>query len=238
MSCLTLRSRSGVPICPRKYFETTMLVACCDQKRGISTSRCSKTTCPFSLPMTADLTSHSTSSNGSIPSWLKNLTKSRPAAGADVAGRVVVSPLVVSTCGAAPLCILPLRKRRARRPAPWSIDSEDLQIVAGSAHATRRSNSSSPEDTVRQASPRPVFRSKSHACQLRCPGCARAGKPRGSRGLADARGLIRAKAGTIMAPVYVVVKSRSTTYCVLFCSVAQDMDNWAERRGLLLNDLF
>ena len=31
MSCLTERSRSGVPICPRKYFETTMLVACCDQ---------------------------------------------------------------------------------------------------------------------------------------------------------------------------------------------------------------
>src|SRR6202045_1388071 len=26
MSCLTLCSRSGVPICPRKYFETTMLV--------------------------------------------------------------------------------------------------------------------------------------------------------------------------------------------------------------------
>src|SRR5471030_1679928 len=30
MSCLTLRSRSGVPIWPRKYLETTMLVACCD----------------------------------------------------------------------------------------------------------------------------------------------------------------------------------------------------------------
>src|SRR6202140_5493921 len=27
ISCLTLRSRSGEPICPRKYFETTMLVA-------------------------------------------------------------------------------------------------------------------------------------------------------------------------------------------------------------------
>ena len=54
ISCLTLRSRSGVPICPRKYFETTMLVACCDQNLGISTSRCSKTTSPFSLPMTAD----------------------------------------------------------------------------------------------------------------------------------------------------------------------------------------
>src|SRR6266508_4671042 len=30
MSCLTLRSRPGVPSCPRKYFDTTMLVACCD----------------------------------------------------------------------------------------------------------------------------------------------------------------------------------------------------------------
>ena len=52
ISCLTLRSRSGVPIWPRKYFETTMLVACCDQDFGISTSRCSKTTSPRSLPMT------------------------------------------------------------------------------------------------------------------------------------------------------------------------------------------
>ena len=67
MSCLTLRSRSGVPIWPRKYFETTMLVACCDQKLGISTSRCSKTTSPRSLPMTAARSSHSTSSNGSTP---------------------------------------------------------------------------------------------------------------------------------------------------------------------------
>src|ERR1043165_5174881 len=64
MSCLTLRSRSGVPIWPRKYLETTMLVACCDQDRGISTSRCSKTTLPFSLPITAERVSHSTSSNG------------------------------------------------------------------------------------------------------------------------------------------------------------------------------
>src|SRR6516164_3373334 len=50
ISCRTLYSRSGVPICPRKYFETTMLVACCDHDAGISTSRCSKTTSPFSLP--------------------------------------------------------------------------------------------------------------------------------------------------------------------------------------------
>src|SRR3979490_2666221 len=35
MSCLTLCSRSGVPIWPRKYFDTTMFVACCDQDLGI-----------------------------------------------------------------------------------------------------------------------------------------------------------------------------------------------------------
>src|SRR6476619_2772723 len=71
MSCLTERSRSVEFICPRKYFETTMLVACCDQNLGISTSRCSKTTSPFSLPMTAERRSHSTSSNGSTPSLVK-----------------------------------------------------------------------------------------------------------------------------------------------------------------------
>ena len=55
-----------------------MLVACCDQNRGISTSRCSKTTSPFSLPMTAERVSHSISSNGSTPSRLKNRAYSRP----------------------------------------------------------------------------------------------------------------------------------------------------------------
>src|SRR4026208_303694 len=60
MSCLTLRARSGVPIWPRKYLETTILVACCDQKLGISTSRCSNTTVPRSLPITAERISHST----------------------------------------------------------------------------------------------------------------------------------------------------------------------------------
>ena len=60
ISCLTERSRSGDPTWPRKYLETTMLVACCDQVFGISTPRCSKTTAPFSLPMTASRSSHST----------------------------------------------------------------------------------------------------------------------------------------------------------------------------------
>src|SRR6187401_2159071 len=35
ISCLTDRSRSGDPTWPRKYFETTILVACCDQDFGI-----------------------------------------------------------------------------------------------------------------------------------------------------------------------------------------------------------
>src|SRR5256885_14974557 len=35
ISCFTLRSRSGVPMTPRKYLETTTLVATCDQVVGI-----------------------------------------------------------------------------------------------------------------------------------------------------------------------------------------------------------
>src|ERR671912_1356139 len=78
ISCLTERSRSGDPTCPRKYFETTMLVACCDQDFGISTPRCSNTTVPFSLPIMASRNSHSTSSKGSAPAVEKNRGNSRP----------------------------------------------------------------------------------------------------------------------------------------------------------------
>src|SRR5207247_2176454 len=42
-----------------------------DQHCGTSTSFCSKTFSPFSLPMTAGRMSHSTSSNGSIPGRVK-----------------------------------------------------------------------------------------------------------------------------------------------------------------------
>src|SRR5688572_503993 len=127
MSCLTLRSRSGVPIVPRKYLETTMLVACWDHDFGISTSRCSNTMFPFSLPMTAERTSHSTSSNGSSPSRVKNRGYSIPESppgsipgtvvdtGAD--GRAVDCVLVDSTCGAAPLCIIP--SEREPLTSPW-----------------------------------------------------------------------------------------------------------------------
>src|SRR5205814_2304826 len=82
ISCLTLCSRSGDPICPRKYFDTTMLVACCDQDLGISTSRCSNTSSPFSLPMSAARSSHSTSSNGSTPASVKNRGNVNPGAAA------------------------------------------------------------------------------------------------------------------------------------------------------------
>src|SRR4051812_29745568 len=80
ISCLTLRSRSGVPIWPRKYFETTMLVACCDHDFGISTSRCSNTISPRSLPMSAERISHSVSSNGSTPASVKKRGNVRPGA--------------------------------------------------------------------------------------------------------------------------------------------------------------
>src|SRR5262245_33365037 len=98
ISCLTLRSRSGMPICPRKYFETTMLVACCDQSFGISTSRCSNTISPRSLPIAAARISHSTSSNGSTPASVKNLVNERPG---DADARAFARGLSASTNGGA-----------------------------------------------------------------------------------------------------------------------------------------
>ena len=71
MSWRTLRSRSGVPSWPRKYLETTTLVAVCDQNLGISTSFCSKTFSPFSFEITALRSSHSTVSKGSTPGVVK-----------------------------------------------------------------------------------------------------------------------------------------------------------------------
>ena len=108
ISCLTLFSRSGVPICPRKYFETTMLVACCDQNRGISTSRCSKTTSPFSLPMIAARRSHSTSSKGSTPSLVKKRSYSSPGMPAGPDGRVASdAPDLTAGLTGVPLSMLP-----------------------------------------------------------------------------------------------------------------------------------
>ena len=71
--------------------------------------------------MTAERMSHSTSSNGSIPSRVKNRAYSipesppgsMPGAFADTGAgvRVVVCVLVDSTCGAAALCIFPSETR-------------------------------------------------------------------------------------------------------------------------------
>src|ERR1700691_499233 len=79
MSCRTLDSRRGPPSGPRKYLDTTTLVAVCDQARGTSTSRCSNTTRPSSPAITAERNSHSTSPNGSTPGWLKKRSSVSPA---------------------------------------------------------------------------------------------------------------------------------------------------------------
>jgi hypothetical protein len=60
ISWRTLRSRAGVPMAPRKYFDATTFVASCDQLFGTSMSRCSKTVSPPSPEMTAERISHST----------------------------------------------------------------------------------------------------------------------------------------------------------------------------------
>ncbi len=68
--CLTLFSRSGEDMRPRKYFCATMFVAVWDQNLGNSTSFCSKA--GLSLPgMKASRVSHSISSNGSRPGIVK-----------------------------------------------------------------------------------------------------------------------------------------------------------------------
>ena len=85
------------------------------------------------------------------------------------------------------------------------------------ARTRRVGSQQSAQDKVRQACSRPSPRSKSHVYYPVLPTL------RGLGCLADlvaspsARWMsVGAKAGTIMAPVYVVVKARSTTYCALF----------------------
>jgi hypothetical protein len=82
MSWRTLVSRRGVPSGPRKYFETTTLVAVCVHVRGTSTSFCSKTTRPSSPEITALRRSHSTCEYGSTPAVVKNRSSTIPRPGA------------------------------------------------------------------------------------------------------------------------------------------------------------
>src|SRR5271167_5025894 len=114
--CLTERSRAGWPICPRKYFWATMLVAFCDQLVGNSTSFCSNATrSPW--PIRASRSSQSTVSNGCTPGEVKKRATSSAPGGA-------VS-LWVLVCGGG-FIGLPflLRRRRGRI----------LEAVVGAEH--------------------------------------------------------------------------------------------------------
>ena len=81
--CLTDRSRSSLPGCPRKYFWATMFVAFCDQAFGNSTPRCSKAGLS-GLPITASRISHSTSSKGCVPGVENRRSTTRPLRSADL----------------------------------------------------------------------------------------------------------------------------------------------------------
>src|SRR5882724_2473322 len=78
ISWRTLRSRCGVPSGPRKYLDTTTLVASWDHVFGISTSRCSKTVSPDSPEITAERISHSTVSYGFVPLGTNRRGTERP----------------------------------------------------------------------------------------------------------------------------------------------------------------
>src|SRR5262245_28355168 len=124
ISCLTLRSRSGLPIWPRKYLETTMFVACWDHDFGISTSRCSKTTLPFSLPITAERVSHSTSSKGSTPGRVKYRGNSSPGATSALDSAVLrarADPSGVADAGVAPADCACCADAAASRAGPLSM---------------------------------------------------------------------------------------------------------------------
>ena len=158
MSCFTERSRSGVPICPRKYLETTMLVACCDQNFGNSTSRCSKTSSPRSLAMTAERSSQSISSNGSTPSFVKYRSNSRPATsrpGPKV--RPIVSVEVVSLCCACCMSFAHLSYTPTRPPLDGQRRDRMINL--------RRRPGSAPERRRLLAKCREGFRSRLFVCR-------------------------------------------------------------------------
>ena len=85
MSCLTERSRSGVPALPLKYFCVTMFVAVIDQNFGTSTSFCSKKTSPLSFVIAAVRSSQSMASKGCVTPSVKRRRKVRPRSPARVA---------------------------------------------------------------------------------------------------------------------------------------------------------
>src|SRR3954453_9710868 len=62
----------------RKYLETTMSVASCDQPEGISAPSILKTTDPSGLVMMLERRSQVTCSSGSLPRWVNRRSNERP----------------------------------------------------------------------------------------------------------------------------------------------------------------
>ena len=105
---------------PRKYLLTTTLVASWLQNAGTSTSFCSKTVLPDSLPMLAVRISQVISSYGCTPGVVQRRGKVRPAGGAAVLGQAVEAHAVGTA--------LALRRRRAEATdrADRDVEADDL----------------------------------------------------------------------------------------------------------------
>jgi len=170
-SCLTERSRSGVPTGPLKYFEATTLVAICDQKAGTSTPCCSKITSPFSLASAAVRSSQATASNGWTWGWVNRRAivtprpSVRPGRGMEVAAEVppaaVAPPAAVEAALSAPPGVEPVRLDSPSGP-PGDPAARAAAVSTGSPPASSppapRSGRESPEafSPASSASPRPV----------------------------------------------------------------------------------
>jgi len=146
-----------------------------------------------------------------------------PGAGWDVVGRVVISPRVVSTCGAAPLCMSPLRKRRAA-DLPRGRTTPKLTIVVEARtrlNRTARGIQSCPSPS----DPREGWDAPQISWRWRSPPLVAVSRHASAELPPPMRAdVVHAKAGLIMAPVYPVVKAGSTRYCALFLGQAQDID--------------
>ncbi len=78
----------------RKYFDTMMSVATCDQAAGISASFISNTTEPSGLLIRLVRRLHSTESNGSWPSVVKRRSIVRPRVSLEVLPAVFVATVI------------------------------------------------------------------------------------------------------------------------------------------------
>src|SRR4051812_40989787 len=156
ISCLTLRSRCGVPMWPRKYLLTTTLVASWLQNEGTSTSVCSKTILPDSFLISALRRSHVISSYGWTPGVVQRRSNLRPSTSrpvnrpsssigpeafalepfrtafrAGLAAMTFVPSSVVSgvTAPAARTILQPSPYRLSDRPLGWLRGARNLQML-------------------------------------------------------------------------------------------------------------